>query len=237
VQILFEYPGHIVHAVSVHYAQQRAGAVSIDSLMYCLSTRWQYSSIFIMIYRDFFVPILQDAVLPAVSIMAAGRFLREGEIDSFLECDDKNVSEFSFEESDSDIQQDSVNAESDSNSDTSDTDGSVVIVDPVAAVMSDWCSVSDSGPEPRIINTINIDSGPVLPSCFDSSTEPVEYFHLFFDEDLLNLIVTETNVYANTKQQIQSPPNKRARTAAWKECSISDIKAIIQTVIIWGCIH
>jgi hypothetical protein len=126
------------------------------------------------------------------------------------------LSQFSFGEHDSDIQQDSVSAKSDSNSDASDTDVSVVTVDPVAAVASEWRSISDSDPERRNINTINIDSGPVLPSSFDSSTEPVEYFHLFFDEDLLNLIVTETNIYANMKQQIQNPPTKRARTAAWK---------------------
>jgi hypothetical protein len=146
--------------------------------------------------------------------MAGRRFLGEEETGSLLECDDENLSAFSFRGSDSDIQQDSVSAKSDSNSDTSDTDKSVVIVDPVVAVVSEWRSVSDSDPERRNINTINIDSGPVLPGSSDSSTEPVEYFHLFFDDDLLNLIMTETNIYANTKQQIQTPPTKRARTAA-----------------------
>jgi hypothetical protein len=153
---LFEYPGHIIHAVSVHYAQQRAGAV-INFILYFFSTRWQYSSTFIMIYRDFFVHILQDAVLPAISIQASFRFLRDEEIDSLLECDDENLSEFLFGESDSDIQQDSVSAKSDSNSDTSDTDGSFVTVDPVAAVASEWRSVSDSDPAPSNINTVNND--------------------------------------------------------------------------------
>jgi hypothetical protein len=87
-------------------------------------------------------------------------------------------------------------------------------------------------PKHRNINTINNDSGPVLPSSFDSSTEPEEYFHLFFDEDLLNVIMTETDIYANTNQHIQTPPTKCAE--AWKECSIIDIKAIIQTVINMG---
>jgi hypothetical protein len=70
----------------------------------------------------------------------------------------------------------------------------------------------------------------VLLSSFDSSTEPVEYFHLFFD-DLLNLFMTETIIYANMKQRIHTPPTKRARTAAWKECSII---AIIAAVINMG---
>jgi hypothetical protein len=83
--------------------------------------------------------------------MVGRRFLCEEKIDSVLECDDESLSEFSFGESDSDIQQDSVSAESDSNSDTSDTNGSDVIVDPVAAVMSEWQSISDSEPEPRNI--------------------------------------------------------------------------------------
>jgi hypothetical protein len=64
---LVEYPEHIIHAVSVHYAQQRAGAVNIDFILYFLRTRWQFSSTFIMIYLDFFVPILQDAFHPAMS--------------------------------------------------------------------------------------------------------------------------------------------------------------------------
>jgi hypothetical protein len=59
------------------------------------------------------------------------------------------ICQFSFGESDSDVQQDSVSAESDSNSDTSDTDESVVIVDPVTAVTSERHSISDSDPEPR----------------------------------------------------------------------------------------
>jgi hypothetical protein len=80
---LFEYPGHVIYAVSVHYAQQRAGAVNIDFILYFLSTRWQYSSIFIMIYRDFFVPILQDAVLPTISVMAGCRFLSEEKLTLF----------------------------------------------------------------------------------------------------------------------------------------------------------
>jgi hypothetical protein len=57
--------------------------------------------------------------------------------------------------------------------------------------------------------------------------------YLFY-EDLMNLIMTETNIYANTKQQIQTPPTKHARTAACKECSIIDIKAIIGRVINMG---
>jgi hypothetical protein len=158
--------------------------------------------------------------------MAGRRFLGEEEIDSLLEGDNENLSEFSFGESDSDIQQESASAESDSNSDTSDTDGSVT-VEPVTPVASEWRSVSDSDPEHGNINTVNIESGPVLPSSFDSSTEPVEYFHLFFDEDLLNLIVTEANIYANTKQQIQTPATKCTRMTAWKDCSITDIKTII----------
>jgi hypothetical protein len=75
--------------------------------------------------------------------MASRRFLREEEIDYLLECDNGNLSECLFGESYSDIQQVSVSAESDCNSDTLDTDGSVVI-DPVAVVVSEWCSVSDS---------------------------------------------------------------------------------------------
>jgi hypothetical protein len=93
---LFEYPGHVGHAVSVHYAQQRAGAVNIDFILYFLSTRWQYSSIFIMEYRDFFIPILQDTFLPTNNTMAGRRFLGEEETDSLLEGDYENLSEFSF---------------------------------------------------------------------------------------------------------------------------------------------
>jgi hypothetical protein len=100
---LFGYPGHDSNAVSVHYAQQRAGAVNINLRQYFSNTRWQYSSIFIMIKRDFFVAIPEDAFVPANSIMAGRRFLDDEEIDFILEGDDDNLSEFSFGESESDI--------------------------------------------------------------------------------------------------------------------------------------
>jgi hypothetical protein len=90
-----------------------------------------------MIKRDFFVAILEDAFVPANNIMAGWRFLGEEQIDSILEGYDKNLSQFSFGGTDSDIQQDNVSDVSDSNSDTSDTDGSVATVEPVAAVASE----------------------------------------------------------------------------------------------------
>jgi hypothetical protein len=74
-----------------------AGAVNIDFILYFLSTRWQYSLIFIMIYHDFFVPKLQDAFVPA-NRMAGHRFLGEKETDSLSQGYDENLSEFSFGE-------------------------------------------------------------------------------------------------------------------------------------------
>jgi ABC-type uncharacterized transport system ATPase subunit len=51
-------------------------------------------AVLIDIYHDIsFVSKLQDEVLPAISIMAFGRFLCEEEIDPLLQCDDENLSE------------------------------------------------------------------------------------------------------------------------------------------------
>jgi hypothetical protein len=60
--------------------------------------------------------------------------------------------------------------------------------------VSNWLEVSDLDPRPsRIIPVQSIGCKAVLQTSFDWKTEPVEYFHLFFDLALLDLILQETS--------------------------------------------
>ncbi|PSN52913.1 hypothetical protein C0J52_02982 [Blattella germanica] len=132
--------------------------------------------------------------------MAGPSGLHEEEIVALLENDDI-LSDFSFGESDSENIEDSASDSSESNSDITDVEDHVGLPTQPACA-SEWRNVSNDDPGPsRIIPVANIDSGPVLPSSFDSSTEPIEFFQLFFDGTLYDLIVTETNIYGNTKRQ------------------------------------
>jgi hypothetical protein len=54
----------------------------------------------------------------------------------------------------------------------------------------------------------NTECKAVVPSSFDWTTEPVEYFDLFFDLDLLDLILQETTLNGNKRKMHNMPPPK-----------------------------
>jgi hypothetical protein len=72
------------------------------------------------------------------------------------------------------------------------------------------------------------------PSSFDWTSELVQYFHLFFDMDLLDLILLETTLNGNKKKMQSMPPTKRARITDWSHPTLDDIKALFGVVINMG---
>jgi hypothetical protein len=69
------------------------------------------------------------------------------------------------------------------------------------SLVSDWLLVTDLDPGPtRAISVQNNEHKAVVPTSFDWRTEPVEYFYLFFDLDLLNLILQKTILNGNKKK-------------------------------------
>ncbi|XP_046666454.1 piggyBac transposable element-derived protein 4-like [Homalodisca vitripennis] len=96
-----------------------------------------------------------------------------------------------------------------------------------------WDNVSNNDPGPSTtIPVYNVNQGPNLPSSITADSLPIDYFDLFFNDNLINLICTETNYNANLKKTHRHSPH--ARLNKWTELSSVDLKAFIGTVINMG---
>jgi hypothetical protein len=74
----------------------------------------------------------------------------------------------------------------------------------------------------------------VVPSSFDWTTEPVQYFELFFHLDLLDLILQEATLNGKKKKMQNMPPTIRARNTDWSPQTLAYIKALLSVVINMG---
>lgn len=98
-----------------------------------------------------------------------------------------------------------------------------------------WKDVTDNDTGPSTtIPVYNINPGPVLPSHFTAETDPVDYFKLFFNNDIVGHICKETNMFANKKRARALSP--RARLNAWKDITPMDFDAFLGTIINMGLI-
>lgn len=68
----------------------------------------------------------------------------------------------------------------------------------------DNVTVNDPGPT-ATLPLFNVNKGPVLPSTIDIDSEPIDYFSLFFNEDIIQLICTETNFLQTTNWPMNIP--------------------------------
>ncbi|KAG8245801.1 hypothetical protein J6590_099048 [Homalodisca vitripennis] len=73
---------------------------------------------------------------------------------------------------------------------------------PIPTNDNEWIDVTnfDQGPS-TTIPICSVNTGPNLPTSFDHKTKPMDYFALFFNDDLLKYICDETNYFANTKKK------------------------------------
>ena len=77
--------------------------------------------------------------------------------------------------------------------------------------------------------------GPCLPAG-ETFKEPEDYFNLFFSSDILELMVEETNIYAQLlRNHRQMTP--RSRLQNWRDVSVPELKAFIGLVLNMGIIH
>ncbi len=97
---------------------------------------------------------------------------------------------------------------------------------------SDWEEINegilDNRSENSIINNINLNNKKNL-------NFPVDFFCLFFTNDLLNKIIEYTNIYANNK--FSKSKAKKQKKRIWKNINIFDLKAFIGIIIAMGIIH
>ncbi|KAG8256014.1 hypothetical protein J6590_078396 [Homalodisca vitripennis] len=81
-----------------------------------------------------------------------------------------------------------------------------------------WTEVSNSDPGPsHTIPIYSVNHEPNLPISFDSDSKPIEYFDLFFNDEIIDYIVYETNLYANKK--ISTNVSSNSRLKRWNDIS------------------
>lgn len=98
-----------------------------------------------------------------------------------------------------------------------------------------WVDVTGNDAGPDTIPIYQLKPVTVLPSCIHAvESLPIEYFNLFFNYDILNYIVDETNLFANNRKSNTNSP--RARINDWTDITIADLNAFIGTVINMGTI-
>lgn len=95
-----------------------------------------------------------------------------------------------------------------------------------------WTDVTNYDPGPNTIPIYNVNQGPVLPDHFNSETLPIEYFNLFFNEDVLTKICDETNLFAEKRKSNTNSPH--ARINKWNNISLADLRAFLGVVINMG---
>lgn len=96
-----------------------------------------------------------------------------------------------------------------------------------------WTDVTNNDPGPTMtIPIFDINHGPVLPNGFDVNSKPIDFFELFFNDDILQLICMETNHFAGLKKSKAHSPHSRINK--WSDMSVDELKAFLGTVINMG---
>ena len=98
-----------------------------------------------------------------------------------------------------------------------------------------WCSVDTEQPStapPRFPFT----GQPGCKATLTDKNDPVTYLRLFLDENVIDVIVTETNRYA--KQTLTRTPHRRlSRTRNWEPVSRDDIWLFIGVLVLRGIVQ
>lgn len=79
-------------------------------------------------------------------------------------------------------------------------------------------------------------SGQVCSSALPPDAREVDYFKLFFDEELVSLVVTETNQQASKKAQERSLPRK-SRLRSWQETDVAELYCFLAVVFLMGLVR
>jgi len=100
---------------------------------------------------------------------------------------------------------------------------------------NDWNNVIDEQPNSNVIYNPNNEcvgiNEDIVETMIDCS--PYDFFALFFDDEVLKLIVLETNRYANDKRN-SCNLSRNARIKKWKETDVKEIKTFFGLVIWMG---
>lgn len=113
-----------------------------------------------------------------------------------------------------------------------DTDDETPACRPTAIAQNTWLPV-DNNFNYYPYNPDNETVG-INPDFIDSMTDcsPIDFYLLFLDEEVLTLLVTESNRYA--KQCLKTTLSPHSRLAKWTDCTIEEMKNFICILIMMG---
>ena len=102
--------------------------------------------------------------------------------------------------------------------------------DNMQPVTSSWKVYRDGDCDPIRFPYSVTQQGFTLPQSARSKTE-LEYFQLFFSDDLIGEIVTATNMYAAGKIEKVTPLTKYSMWHSWKNVSSKEMKAFFGVIL------
>ena len=115
-----------------------------------------------------------------------------------------------------------------------DTDVHVPLLRPTSSGHSEWINVADGYVPPTDISFTG-SAGVVQPCNLNSDSLPIEFFKLFLTEDIIDLCVNETNLYAS--QFISKAPKKRrSRINLWNSTNASEMKKFVGLLLTMGIV-
>ncbi|GFY53141.1 piggyBac transposable element-derived protein 4 [Trichonephila inaurata madagascariensis] len=95
-----------------------------------------------------------------------------------------------------------------------------------------WCKIDSSSPAPSRFSFIG-DVG--MKACVTNISDPLEYFELFFTDEIVNHIVTETNIFA-AENLNKFKSKEHSRTHHWSETNANELRVFFATLILQGII-
>lgn len=99
-------------------------------------------------------------------------------------------------------------------------------------LVKEWKNADDHAPNANM----NFLGNPGI-KCDTNNFKAVDFMELFIDDDLLNHLVTRTNLYAD--QYIESHPNigEYSRVHKWEKVERAEMKKFLALVLLMGIVH
>jgi hypothetical protein len=135
-----------------------------------------------------------------------------------------------------DIPSDDASSVSSAPSDDDDEDDADLDILEPENIDVNWTSSQFQAVDTHVFNS---QTGPVLPPYFDTNSPPLEYFRLFFGEDIIKDIVKHTNNYATWKIKTRRLHQPRYFDKEWREdgsnnATLEEMNAYFGLLILFG---
>lgn len=154
----------------------------------------------------------EDTVQPSNSFARSDNLEGVQKATSYLDSDHESDADYNIEEED----------DNDVDSDSSED---------LAPPPSEWRQWNENDVSfPKFIHSNKDNAGFKPPPQFNRESE-IEYFKLFFTDELFNQIVKETNKYAKDKIQINTPLSKNSAWRTWVDSTVPEMKAFIGLIM------